>query len=316
MFTTSYQRRLLIALCFMAVTAVPVVIGGQLAMEHIRTSPSKWVPATFEKRREYDAFEQEFETNDAVIISWEGCKLDDPRLAKLHQAFAHPDDSERGAKLKPWIERAFTGASLVDEMAGIDPDRLKRQQIHDRLEGSLISPSEDPTLNDTTCCVVLLTEEGVLERKESVPLLVEIAEEQTGLGEQDLHLVGPIVDAYSIDQQSVQSMRMFVVPSALIVLVMCRLCLRSWPFTFLVFGIAVFGQMLTLSLVYYSGETMNAVLIVMPPLVMVLTVSAAVHLVNYYHDEVRRGGFENAPRRRSRTACSPASWPPARPPSG
>ena len=55
----------------------------------------------------------------------------------------------------------------------------------------------------------------------------------------------------------------------------------------------------------FSFGPMNAVLIVLHPLVMVLTVSAAVHLVNYYHDEVRRGGFEDAPRKALRNGIMP-----------
>lgn len=307
MFTSAYQRRLFIALGLMALTAVPVVISGQLAMRHIRTSPTKWVPAWFTVRKEYDQFVKDFETNDAVVISWEGCALDDPRLAKVRDVLAEPDDSERGEKVKLWVERVFTGASLIDEMSGIDPQRLKPKVIHERLEGSLISAADNPSHGGTTCCVVLLTADGVANRKQTVPLLVELVAEQTGLEKDELHLVGPIVDAYTIDTESVASMRVFVLPSALIVLLLCRVCLRSWPYTFLVFGIAVYGEMLTLALVRWSGETMNAVLIVMPPLVLVLTVSAAVHLVNYYHDEVRRSGFENAPRKALKMGLLPCA---------
>jgi predicted RND superfamily exporter protein len=46
----------------------------------------------------------------------------------------------------------------------------------------------------------------------------------------------------------------------------------------------VIGEGLVLAAVYYTGTPMNAVLIVLPPLVFVLTVSAGIHLSNYYLD--------------------------------
>ena len=47
---------------------------------------------------------------------------------------------------------------------------------------------------------------------------------------------------------------------------------------------AVIGEGMVLAVVYYTGTPMNAVLIVLPPLVFVLTVSAGIHLSNYYLD--------------------------------
>ncbi len=39
-----------------------------------------------------------------------------------------------------------------------------------------------------------------------------------------------------------------------------------------------------MAILYYSGGHMNLVMTMLPPLVFVLSVSAAVHLVNYYRD--------------------------------
>jgi len=299
-----YQRRMAFTLLFMAVCAPFIAYFGLEAMRTIRTSPSKWVPATFQKRIEYDWFEKTFETNDSVIISWDGCTLDDPRLEELYQTLHEPPDSPQGDMLRQYIQRVFTGKTLLESMMDY-PLELSEETARTRLSEVLIGPD-----GKTTCCVVLLTEGGGDERKKSVPLLMELAEEKTGLPREELHFVGPIMDAYAIDVESVKSLRTFLVPSFFIVLTLCRVCLRSWVYTFLVFGIAIFGELTTLALVYggdrlFDFGPMNAVLIVMPPLVMVLTVSAAVHLVNYYHDEVRRSGFEDAPRKALKNGMMP-----------
>ncbi|MCA9267367.1 MAG: MMPL family transporter, partial [Planctomycetales bacterium] len=387
MLSPTYQRRFWATVILAGVAAPFVLFGGQVAMKNIRTSPSEWVPHTFVKRQQYDWFQATFETNDVVMISWDGCTLDDERLDRLYRAYKQgeglpADDFER---IQHWTQRVYTGASLVDEMAS-PPLSLLESQAKRRLEGSLVGSFElkiesveagaapgkatltgqvlhghaaagdravvdaageiyrfqivdvnntppadasdakgrlqlevsgddvaelrpgDVLESRVTCCVLLLSAPALEVRTKSIPFLVDVAANVTGVPSKELHVVGPPVDANAIDQESVASMRVFVLPSALITLLLCRLCLRSWAYTFLVFGIAVFGEMLTLSLVYYSGETMNAVLIVLPPLVMVLTVSAAVHLVNYYHDEVRRCGFEGAPGKALRNGLTPCLW--------
>ncbi len=302
--TSVYQRRLIVTLILMGLFAPAVIWYGLAAMRNIRTSPTKWVPMTFQKRKEYDWFEKTFETNDSVIISWEGCTIDDPRLAELYETLHQPDDSPRGEQIRRYVDRVFTGRTLLDEMMDY-PLELPEEMALARLDEALIGSD-----GKTTCCVILLADAGSDERKKSVPLMMEIAAEKAQIPEDDLHVVGPILDAYSIDVESVKSMRTFIVPSVLIVLILCRVCLKSWAYTILVFCIAIFGELTTLALVYAGNALfdlgpMNAVLIVMPPLVMVLTVSAAVHLVNYYHDEVRRKGPEGAPRKALRNGAMP-----------
>ena len=76
----------------------------------------------------------------------------------------------------------------------------------------------------------------------------------------------------------------FTPPSALIAAILCLICLRSIPLTLVIVAVASIGEGLVLAAVYYTGTPMNAVLIVLPPLVFVLTVSAGIHLSNYYLD--------------------------------
>jgi predicted RND superfamily exporter protein len=49
--------------------------------------------------------------------------------------------------------------------------------------------------------------------------------------------------------------------------------------------IASFGQLIAIGLVFYTGNQFSAVLIVLPTLVFMLTLSGAIHLVNYFFDD-------------------------------
>ena len=169
MFSSVYQRRLFVTLLIMAICAPVVVFFGLRAMTTIRTSPALWVPDTFQKRREYDWFERTFETNDAVIISWDGCTLDDPRLRKLYESLHAPDESPDGLLTRKYVSRVFTGKTLLDAMQDY-PLELQESTARARLHEALIGPD-----GETTCCVVLLTDMGGQDRKQAVPLLIPMA---------------------------------------------------------------------------------------------------------------------------------------------
>jgi predicted RND superfamily exporter protein len=77
--------------------------------------------------------------------------------------------------------------------------------------------------------------------------------------------------------------------------------------TLIVIVTALFGEGLVLGLVYFCGVTMNAVLTVMAPLILVLTVSAGVHLINYYRDEIRMRGQYGAVQRALANAWAPCA---------
>ncbi len=64
-------------------------------------------------------------------------------------------------------------------------------------------------------------------------------------------------------------------------------CLRSVRAALAVLFIAGVGQLLAIAIVYYSGGYFSAVLIVLPTLVFMLTLSGAVHLMSYYGDVSR-----------------------------
>ncbi|MCU0721083.1 MAG: MMPL family transporter, partial [Pirellula sp.] len=64
--------------------------------------------------------------------------------------------------------------------------------------------------------------------------------------------------------------------------------------------IAGLGQLIAVSLVYYTGMQFSAVLIVLPTLVFMLTLSGAVHLMNYFSDAASTlDKHSNAPNSKS-----------------
>lgn len=114
--------------------------------------------------------------------------------------------------------------------------------------------------------------------------IFQCADSVSDLGRGSLRMAGTVYEAYAVDYAAEQSLKLLVLPSCLIGVGLAWICLRSIRAAIAVLIIAGFGQLLAVSVVYYTGGQFSAVLIVLPTLVFMLTLSGAVHLMNYYRD--------------------------------
>ncbi|MCC6508781.1 MAG: MMPL family transporter, partial [Pirellulaceae bacterium] len=82
---------------------------------------------------------------------------------------------------------------------------------------------------------------------------------------------------------------------------------RSFLLTVIVFSAGVVSAAASLGTVWITGQTIDAILMSMPSLVYVLSISGAVHLINYYRDAIREGGLHGAVERAVVHAWKPAA---------
>ena len=258
-------------------------------MRSTENSPILWVPESFEQRRQFAWFNEHFGYQDIVVISWEGCNVDDVRLKRLKDALESAETVHNGNHTTEFFREVRTGYTAVRALME-PPLKLSRDAAIERLQGGLVGRDEH------SCAVISLNMPKKNARPAIKEALLAVAEEQVGLNRSEFHLGGSIIDGIAIDDENNKSHR-FAFPSALFSLVLCVLCLKSWRLTLAVIAVAAFGEGLMLAMVFFTGTTMNAVLAVMSPLVFVLTVSAGVHLVNYFHDETRLRGLAGATSR-------------------
>ncbi len=120
-----------------------------------------------------------------------------------------------------------------------------------------------------------------------IPAIAEAVGKQLKKPADEIHFVGGPYDGMVIDEASVESVQLYSPPSALVAAILCFVCLRSFSLTSAICVIALLGQGLVLSAIHFSNQPMNAVLIVLPPLVFVLTISSGIHLSNYYLDALK-----------------------------
>ena len=291
---TNFGKRTIYVVALLCLM-VPLVAWGVVAtLSRVNNAPYTWLPPTFQARAEYDSFISSFKTLESLTVTWPGCTLQDDRLTKFSAILASNEQVSADERISDFVTNVVTVDGLVHMLAADRRDITLRQiekQLHGRLKGTLIGPD-----GKTTCVLVILTLEGSEKPTRSIAA-IQHAGKKVGLSEQEIRITGTPIDGVAINVANSEAMIYFALPSMLLSVLICRFCLRSTLLTILVGLVSAFGAAMVLALVSAIGATMNAILMVMAPLIFVLTISGGVHLVNYFHDEVRAHGPQGATRR-------------------
>lgn len=308
-FFRKYAKLILI----LFVVTLPIVfLGADAAFKTNSNRVKDWLPKGFEETQELVWFIEQFGGDDLMVVSWDGFTVgessresnqtvpgDDPRAeqlaAKLRSAVKTTDEGE-----VTLFRTVRTASEARDQLADILADAVRNKKNDwyekraiDQLEGWIVGP-EKPDGTRTGSLVVLFTPEGFDHRHAAVALIREYAQE-LGIAEEELHIGGPTMDSVAIDEASGSSLDNLTLASGAICLLIALICFRSILVTAFVLLVAVYNQNLSLTLLYATGSTMDSIQLMIPPLVYVLSVSAAVHLVNYYRDAVLEGNIDGAP---------------------
>lgn len=270
-------RRVAAVVLIVMAASLPWVATGMIrALKSTSNDPRQWLPRDFDETDTHDWFQQQFGIDEIAVVSWPGCTLDDPRVEQLAA------DLEQSK----YFHRVLSGPRALEQLRKL---RIKRQAAIERLRGTLIGPDEK-----TTCLVAEISTHGQEDRSAAVAYIVETAESSCGLSPDVLRMGGPTVDAAAIDAESRKLLFQMAGLSGLVSLLVAGLRLRSvWLAAIVLVG-AVYSTALSLAVVHYSGGRMNLLMTMLPPLIYILTISASVHLVNYYRDAVRDGAGRRA----------------------
>ncbi len=296
-----YLRRFKIGAAFILLLAGPVAYFAMDAVHHLFNRPPDWVPNSIPEKAEFNEFLRRFSVAEIVMVSWDGAKLDSEQLdqaSALLKPLCEESDSlelDPSKELPEWASEELaslrqicksdkpllwvhSGTEMLAQMTA-SPAKLPRSVAINRLSGSVVGPD-----GEQTCLVISMGEASLVHRRVFLPKLREVLGRLTGHGKFEIAMVGGPFEGATVDDESVRSVQTFSPPSAIFAAVLCLICLRSVPLTLVITVVAVLGEGFVLSLVSLSGTPMNAVLIVLPPLVFVLTVSSGIHLSNYYLD--------------------------------
>lgn len=302
-------------------------VGAGNAIQSNVNKVEDWLPKNYAETGELSWFRKNFPSDQFIIISWDGCTLtedpegdpsgDDPRIARLAELIysSDPDPEDPDTReARQYFKGVTTGRTLINQLtSGQYP--LTYADAIERLKGSVIGPD-----GRQTCVVVSLDpsttaklkpvlghEQKRIFRPNVPPGVLRRLIAKAGIEDPDLHMGGPPVDNISIDEEGERTLVRLAGFSGLLGIGLAWWSLRSLLLTGIVFFCAVVNAATALSIIHYTGQTVDAIVLTMPSLVYVLSISGAVHLINYYRDAVREGGLHGATERGVIHALRPAT---------
>ena len=265
-----------------AVLILPFVVYG--AMTVVKTSENdvkQWLPKGFEEAKRHTWFTEHFGVDEMIVASWQGCTVDDPRLEQLAEKLREqrmPDGTRIYSRIR-------TGNDLI---RNIQDSGIERDDAEARLAGIFFGPD-----GKQTCLLAIPDQVWAKDRTAVVENFFQAAS-AIGLAKSDVHIGGPTVDGAAIDEESKNSLQQFIGLTVLLVFILCWIRLKNLRLAIIVLGFSAYSALLALAVLYWTGGKMNLTMIMLPTLLFILTVSACVHLANYFTKAAERGPIELA----------------------
>ena len=281
-----YRRWGLVILALTALTLPVVLHGAFRAVSSNANNPDDWLPADFTATSDYRWFYQRFGGDEILVVSWPGCTIEDPRLDDLVDELMPAEDDPRAATQPRWFRHAFTGPSVLRQLTDA-PLNLPLDEAIGRMKGWVVGPD-----GETSCAVLSVNYEGSLNRHAAIAAVKAAAASRCSLTEGELRFGGPTMDSVAIDNESNKSLYRLTALSIVLSVLLAWLFLKSFPLMVIVFITSTLCECWTLALVYWLGYSMDSVLIMMPAMIYVLTISAAIHLLNYFAETVADHGWQ------------------------
>lgn len=249
---------------------LPVIgILGLSALSTARNDVRDWLPERYEQTQDYKRFQAAFGNDEFIVISWDGCTLDDERIDRLSLLLA-PNDTDSDL-----VERISTGRDVLRRLTD-PPLQLPRDQAIRRLKGTLAGPD-----GSHTCVMVWLTPAARADVPTSLQRLRN-AIEQAGVPFNTVRWAGAPVLNRALDEASLNAMLKAIVMSCLAAVLIAWAALRDVRITVLVLVTGFYGATLSLAMLPLTRTPMSSLLITMIPMVYTAAVSGAIHLCNYF----------------------------------
>jgi uncharacterized protein len=296
-----FYKRYSVAILAVLVFLLPLVLVGAIkAKGNNRNDVKGWLPPEYPETQTYKFFRQHFQGEEFVLVSWEGCTMADPRLELLANKLLPPPEEAARIERPLFFKTAQTGpraiARMTSEPLNLEPDEAVR-----RLTGALVGPapagvepgSEQDDLDARqTCLVLTLSDVARANLHGAIDQIRAVATDECGIREQDIHMGGPPVDNVSIDKAGQTSVTILFGLSLVVGFFVSWWSLKSKALVAIVLASGVYSMFASLAIVWYSGYPVDAILLTMPSLVYVATTSGAIHLANYYRDQLAETGVQ------------------------
>lgn len=298
--TNFYQRSSVGIMAILVFLLPMVVVGAIKAKSNNRNDVKGWLPAEYQETQTYRFFRQNFQGEEFILVSWEGCTMADPRLEMLARKLLPPPEEASRIERPLYFKTAQTGPRAVARMCQ-EPLNLEREEAISRLTGAIIGPppagiaagaAGDDLDFRKTCLVLTLADMARANLHGAIDEIRKVATAECGIPDSAIHMGGPPVDNVSIDKAGQTSVTILFGLSLVVGFFVSWFSLKSKTLVAMVIASGVYSMFASLALVWYSGYPVDAILLTMPSLVYVATTSGAIHLANYYRDQLAETGVQ------------------------
>jgi len=281
---TCHSRKVLWAL-----TCITIVMGVCVFSLQTNNSIETWLLDDDPRRISYKEFVETFGTEEFVLVVFSDANMFSVDSFRRIHALSEKLGTIKGVRRVWSLSEAYRDIVSRLPVGGSLPlHRFKEGVVgHPLFTGNLISDD-----GMTTAVVAVLTPEGAKDRRGTVRAIREAAAE--ACPDKELRFAGPPVMSAELDRIAGRDPRMF---TPLVVILAASILFALFRnLTGVRIPMAVAGMSIIWSLGVFSlmGGTMNLVLAVMPPLILVAAVGDTIHLLCQYRHHIQKNPPEKA----------------------
>lgn len=233
----------------------------------------QWLPDNSPSRIVYNAFEEKFGSDDFLVVTWNDCTVDDPRLE--HFCTRLVDQDSDGL-----IQSVVNGADVIDRLK--TEGGLQKKHILSRFKGIFFGIDDSAQ----TLALIELTKKGSANRKGSLAQVEAAIDNTPDLDLEQITFGGYPYVGINIDNQLRNSILYFLLPSVFCATIISVWCLRNIFLSSIVFFAACGASACSIAIVPMLGFKFGGLMSIIPALVYILTTSGSIHLVHYSLDAI------------------------------
>ncbi|HMO14572.1 MAG TPA: MMPL family transporter [Pirellulaceae bacterium] len=274
------NKQRILDLATISVTALACAISVSLILGARSNTQDwqNWVDVKSHDRQVFDDFQKHFGSSDYILASWDGCRVDDERLIEFKRKIDALDEQNL-------VDHIVSGMDIIEQLTQRDAG-FSASQARRRLKNVFFGNDLE-----VTCVSIKLSDQGSHNRRESVELLYNIADQVTGLGRDKLKLLGHAYLTVEMDRLTKRT-ALWAPPALLAALVVAWLGVHSFRLILVPMIVSGVAGLFSLAIAVVINGELNGLLVVMPCLVITICLSSAVHALKHFQIAVSQGVSE------------------------
>ncbi|MDF1755792.1 MAG: ABC transporter permease [Verrucomicrobiales bacterium] len=242
---------------------------------------SLWLPEGTRDSKILQNFTHKFGVEDMLLVSWEGCRFDDPKLQALANHLTEKDKALAEAEGRPGFFKVVI--TYEDTRDQIWPGALSEsevdQKVHEQLKGFLIGSDLETgviVFEGTAYCAAHREEAFEFVDRHTTAFLGSDIEPK---------YAGPLFLSVCASKETRRTLVIVTPIVAMVSLIVALVLLRNLVMALLSFIVSGMAALMSMAAIHYGGKDLGDMLAVVPSLAQLLAMSNAVHFINYYSED-------------------------------